>query len=334
MKSRVKDVLVLCDEEEEYAYLMTDFLRMHKDLPWEIRTYTTVNTLLQEEGKTNIAMLLVAESVYTEELKALQPGKVVILNESGIMRWDSLQNINKYQRADRVMKELLEIYVEIASVQLPRLAVDNNTKFIGIYSPVRRCLQTTFALTMGQMLAADKSTLYLNFEHYAGIMELLPDVQTRDMADLLYFLNAENDKFRLRMQTMVQQKGKLDYIPPMKSGQNLLTVTVNEWLQLLQKITELNEYEYVILDLSESMQGLFDILRICTKVFTLTQEDHIAQSKIIQYEQVLALYEYEDVLYKTCKCNLPKIRKVPQELEQYTKGELAEYVRKQIKEIG
>lgn len=333
MKNDVKDILVLCDTEEEYARLMTDFLKIHKDLPWEIHTYTTPETLLWEERKTEIAILLVAESAYTEELKTLQPERMVILNESGVMKWDKLQYINKYQQADNVLKSLLEIYMEIADSQLPRLTVGCHTKFIGMYSPVHRCLQTTFALTMSQMLAEEKHTLYLNFEHYAGIPGLLPDRQSRDMADLLYFLNAEQDKFRLRMQSMIQHEGKLDYIPPMKSGQNLLTVTVGEWMQLLQKITELGEYEYVILDLSESMQGLFDILRICTKVFTLTQTDRIAQSKVMQYEQILALYEYEDVLGKTCKCSPPKIRKLPQELEQYTKGDLAEYVRKQLKEI-
>jgi len=59
------------------------------------------------------------------------------------------------------------------------------------------------------------------------------------MADLLYFLNAEKDKFRLRMQTMLKHKGGLDYIPPMRSGQNLLSVTAAEWLGLLQKLEEI-----------------------------------------------------------------------------------------------
>lgn len=333
MKDGTKDILVLYDTEEEYAGLMTDFLKSHKELPWEIHTYTSAGALLQGERKKNIAMLAVAESSYTEEIKVLQPHCVVILNESGIMRWDRMQNINKYQQADNVLKHLLEIYVDMADGQLPRLVEGCNTKFVGIYSPVRRCMQTSFALTMSQMLAEERRTLYLNFEHYAGITELLPDMQTRDMADLLYFLNAGDDKFRLRMQTMLQHKGKLDYIPPMKSGQNLLTVTVGEWMQMLQKIAELGEYEYVILDLSESMQGLFDILRACTKVFTLTQEDDIARSKLVQYEQVLALYEYEDVLHKTCKCTPPRIRRLPRDLEQYTRGDLAEYVRQQLKEI-
>lgn len=330
----MKDILVLCDKEEEYAGLMTEYLKLHKELPWEIHTYTEVETLLQKERKANIALLVVAESVFAEEIKVLNPGKLIILNESGVIREKGIENINKYQQADMVLKGLLEAYTDIASGQLPRLAEGYKTKVIGIYSPVRRCHQTTFSLTMGQLLAEEKRTLYLNFEHYAGIRELLPDMQIKDMADLLYFLNADKEKFQLRMQSMLQRKGSLDYIPPMKSGQNLLDVTANDWLRLLQNITEWGEYEYVILDLSESMQGLFDILRVCTKVFTLTQEDHVAQCKLMQYEEVLRLYEYEDVLDKTCKCTLPNISRIPGEIEQYTKGELAKYVRKQLWELA
>lgn len=333
MKNRSKDILVLCDAEEEYAQLMTDFLKAQKELPWEIHTYTAVEKLMQEEQKTQIALLVVAESVYTEEIGRLQTLCVVILNESGMVRWGQVQNVNKYQRADNVLRNLLEAYMDIAGKQLPRLKSDCCVKLIGIYSPVRRCLQTSFALTMGQLLAAEHRTLYLNFEHYAGITELLPDMQTRDLADLLYFLSAEKDKFRLRMQTIIRQKGSLFYVPPMRSGQNLLTITREEWMALLQKIAELGDYEYVILDLSESMQGLFDILRICTRVFTLTTEDPVAQSKLMQYEQILSLASYGDVLNKTCRCSLPQIRKLPKELEQYTRGDLAEFVRRQMKEI-
>lgn len=325
-------IFVLCDREEEYAYLMTEFLKRHRELPWEIHTYTDRERMLKEE-KEEIALLVIAESVYEEEIQRLRPLRTVILNESGLKGQDAVRNVNKYQQAENVLRELLEVYMEITGEQQPWLNTRYKTKFVGIYSPVRRCLQTSFALTLSQMLAEEHRTLYLNFEHYAGITELLPDMQTRDLADMLYFLTAEREKFKLRFQTMVQQKGKLDYIPPMKSGQNLLSVMPAEWMSLFQKIEEIGEYKYVVLDLSESMQGLFDILRMCVRIFTLTKEDRIAQSKLMQYEQVLALYEYEDVLEKTCKCSLPNIKRLPVELEQYTKGELAAYVRTQCEKI-
>lgn len=332
MKEKAEKVMALCDTEEEYAQQMTEFLQKHKNLPWELHTYTSVEDLLREE-KGVVSMLVVAESAYRDELQTLMPERLVVLSESGVLRWEKLTYVDKYQEAEEVLKCLIGIYMEIADVQLPRLHKSCNTVFIGNYSPVRRCMQTSFALAMSQMLAQEHSTLYLNFEHYAGIAELLPDMQTLDMADLLYFLNADKDKFRLRMQTMLKRRGSLDYIPPMKAGQNLLAIAGAEWMALLQKIEELGEYEYVILDLTESMQGLFEILRLCKKVYTLTREDRIAKSKLMQYEQVLSLYEYEDVLEKTKQLDISHIRRLPGELEQLTKGDLANLVRGLIREL-
>lgn len=325
-----EEVMVLCDPEEEYAQLMTEFLKKHKELPWKIRTYTSVDDLLRTE-KAAVGLLVVSETAYSEELQTIQAPRIIVLNESGVIRWENVCYVDKYQQADEVLREILQLYIEVADQCPPRLRRKTDTVFIGNYSPVHRCMQTSFALTMSQLLAREHSVLYLNFEHYAGVAELLPDMQTLDMADLLYFLNAEKDKFLLRMQTICRHVGNLDYIPPMKSGQNLLTITAAEWMKLLQKIEELGGYEYVILDLSESIQGLFDILRMCKKVFTLTREDRIAKSKLLQYEQLLSLCEYGDVLDKTRRLNLSHIQRLPEELEQLTRGDLAELVNDLLK---
>ena len=307
-------------------------MKKHKNLPWELHTYTNVETLL-EAGAQGIDMLVVAESTFCRKLQEICPRCVIVLNESGVMRWEGVSYVNKYQEAEEVLKQLLGIYMEISDVQLPVFRTNRKTIFIGNYSPVHRCMQTSFAITMSLMLAESHPTLNLNFEHYAGIAELLPDMQTLDMADLLYFLNAQKDKFRLRLQTILKHKGALDFVPPMRSGQNLITVTAQEWLGLMERIEELEEYEYVVLDLGESMQGLFEILRMCRHVYTLTREDRIARGKLLQYEQVLALYEYGDVLGKTKRLSLSHIRKVPEELEQLTKGDLAEMVKGLIREV-
>lgn len=326
-------ILALCDTEEEYAQHMTEFLKGHKELPWVIHTYTEVEGLLELAGREEIELLVIAENAYTEKVQALSQIPTVLLNESGILRWENVRNVSKYQQAEKVFREILQEYAEITEITLPRLSAGSGTRFIGMYSPVRRCLQTSFALTLAQMLAEKHKTLYLNFEHYVGITELLPERQTRDLADLLFFLTSEKERFRLRLQAMLCKKGQMDYIPPMKAGQNLLSITSEEWQELLHQIEELGEYEYVILDLTESMQGLFEILRMCYKVFTLTRTDAVAMSKVTQYEQVLALYQYEDVIGKTYKCSLPRFHRLPEEIEQFTKGDLAEYVRGWMKEV-
>lgn len=318
-------IMALCDTEDEYAQLMTEFLKKNRELPWKIHTYTSVQELVKEE-KEELELLVISESAYCEAVRELEAMRTVVLSESGVMRWENVLYVDKYQQAEEVLKELIQIYMEIADTRLPKLKRNSNITFIGNYSPVRRAMQTSFALTMGQILAKEHATLYLNFEHYAGIGELCPDIQTSDMADLLYFLNTDKEKFRLRLHSICKQMGNMDYIPPMKSGQNLLTIKEAEWLELFQRIEDMGEYEYVILDLSESMQGLFEILRMCKVVFTITKEDRVARSKLLQYEQLLSLYEYEDVLQKTRRLKLPHIQRLPENLEQLTRGDLAALV--------
>ena len=331
MKRSEKAILALCDGEEEYTTLMNEYMQKQKNLPWQVHTYTAVGELMEQEHEVDL--LVVAESVWQEELKSLAPKKMIVLNESGIIRDQTLRYVNKYQQADRVVREILATYLEICTEVLPKLGVSGNTKLIGFFSPVRRCMQTPFALTMAQLLAKSRQVLYLNFEYFAGNQDLLADSDTKDLADLLYFLNAERDKFALRLQSMVGKIGTLDYVPPMKSGQNLLGITVKEWLTFLQKLKDLGEYEFVIMDLSECMQGLFDILRSCHRVYTITVEDRAASGKLTQYEKLLEQYSYDDVLQKTNRCKLPKIRHLPVELEYYDRGELADYVQEQIRDL-
>jgi len=60
-------------------------------------------------------------------------------------------------------------------------------QIIGVYTPIGRCLQTTFSLTLGQMLAKHYKTLYLNFEIYSGFARMMSRNFNSDIADLMYY---------------------------------------------------------------------------------------------------------------------------------------------------
>ncbi len=326
-------ILVLCDTEEEYARHMTEYLKSHKEAPWNIHTYTEVESLVSFAKEYSIDMLVVAENAYVQQIRELGVKKCVLLNESGVVRWSGIRNVNKYQEAESVYREILSEYVETAKDPLPKLAVEYGTKMIGFFTPVHRSLQTTFALTMGQILAQKHKTLYLNFEFCAGNPELLPDMRTRDLSDLIYFLNTDKERFLLRMQTILLKKGQMDYVPPVKAGMTLPEVKQEEWLELLSRIRESGEYEYIILDLGESIQGLLELLRACDRIYTLVKDGRSARGKIAQYERLLQMTDYEELLTKSSRYRLPRFRKIPEEIELLTKGELADYVKRIIREV-
>lgn len=324
-------LLVLCDPEEDYARHMAEFLSRSKELPWKIAVYTRPEEL--EQIKEEIDVLLISESAYERILPQKQVNLLVLLNESGLLKEEQIANINKYQSAELVKKAVLNLYIKQQKLSVPRIFQGQKTKLIGMYSPVRRCLQTTFAPTFGQLLAEQYRTLYLNFEYYGTYGEWEGD-QRKDLSQLLYYLQAGEEDLFMYLQTVLRKIGNLDYVSSVVNGQDLLYVTVKEWQKLLSSIMEAGEYEYIILDLNENMQGLFEILRLCDRIYTILKDDPAARCKINQYEQLLLLQEYEDVKKKSSKCILPVFRKLPEQIEQYTKGELADYVRELLYQEG
>ncbi len=316
-------LLVLCDPEEDYAQHMADFLCKRKEAVWEVMVFTKPDELLKM--KKDMEILLIAESVYGAYVDNLPVKLPVLLNESGMVRGEAIANVDKYQEAEKVHRAVWDFYMEKEQDAVPVLRTAAKAKLIGMYSPVKRCLQTTFALTYGQLLAEKHRTLYLSFEYYGGRQEWVEGAEN-GMAKLLYFL-PEEKAFDMRRRELTKAVGGLDYITPMTNGQNLLFIEAEDWRKLIKRLLDCGEYEYIILDLSESIQGLFELLRMCERIYTIVKEDGTARGKVLQYEQLLKEQQYEDVRGKTSKCVLPVFRKLPVGLEQYTKGELAEYVK-------
>ncbi|MCH5270586.1 MAG: hypothetical protein J1E83_07515 [Lachnospiraceae bacterium] len=327
-----KKIMALCDSEKDYLDSMTNFLKEREGFPYELHTYTRPEKLVEFGKKERIEVLLVSESDFTYEVESLDTGNTLLLNESGNVCGEKLRNIDKYQKAEAVWKEILECYADAISGEGKRLKSEERAKIIGLYSPVRRCLQTSFALTLGQALSEQKKVLYISFEHYAGWNQLLDSNVRGDLAALLYFVSEPEEKFLSRMHSMTLKIGRLCYIPPAYAGQNLIYAKAGDWQALIEKIAELGGYDYLILDLSESIQGTFELLRMCDRIYTIIREDEQARSKLAQYEELLRSYEYEDVLEKTKKQLLPQFTRLPQRIEQYTGGELARYIRQLIKD--
>lgn len=327
-----KKILALCDSEKDYLENLTAYIKEREGIPFEIHAYSGADKLLEFGKREKIELLVVAESDYTYEVAGLETGKTLLLNESGTIQGENIRNIDKYQKAEKVWQELVESYAELVGDDEKRLLGKEAAKIIGLYSPVRRCLQTSFALTLGQALSENKKVLYISFEHYAGWNQLLQKNVRGDLPALLYFVNESDEKFYCRLQSMTLRIGQMYYIPPAYAGQNLIYVKAADWQKLIARIAQAGGFDYLILDLSESIQGTYELLRTCDRIYTIVREDEQARAKLAQYEELLAAYDYEDILEKTQKKILPSFKRLPRRIEQYTGGELADYIRKLINE--
>lgn len=328
-------IFAICDTEEAYAFRLMEYLLEKVRLPYAVHLFTKPEEFHKFADQEKIEILLIAESALNllkEEYIRQQVMQVFVLQESDRAKREDLCYISKFQSPEKIITVLFESAGELLGWNHDVTAEDTAVKLIGIYSPVKRCLQTSFALTMGQILAKEHRTLYFNFECYSGFGQMLKREFPADLMDLMYYFRCAKDKLSLRLPSIIQNINGLDYIPPMQSHTGVREVTGTEWLELCRNIAAIGQYEYMILDLDDGMDRLFDLLRSCHKIYTITRDDSFALAKINQYEQILRFNELDEIADKTVKCKFPLFKEVPANLELMTHGELAGYVKTIIRE--
>lgn len=328
-------VFAICDLEEAYALRLTEYMLEKIRLPYTLHLFTKVEELKKFMQQDKIEILLIAEGalkMLKEEYVRQQITQIFVLQENDTADREDMYCISKFQSPDKIVEALTESIADMSDWHFEVTAVDTSVRLIGIYSPVKRCLQTSFALTLGQILAKEYRVLYINFENYSGFGQMLGREFSMDMMDLMYYFRCAKDKLPLRLPSVIQNINGLDYIPPIQSLAGVKEANGKQWLELCEYIAGIGQYEYIILDLDDGMEGLFDLLRQCYKIYTITKDDSFAVAKISQYEQILKFNELEEIADKTVKCRFPTFKEVPVDLDLMTHGELAGYVKAIVRE--
>ena len=169
-------------------------------------------------------------------------------------------------------------------------------------------------------------------EGFSGFNQILNRKFTKDISDLLYYLQNGKKGLQYLLGSIVEKINSLDIIPPMMYQMDLISITGNEWIHLLKEIEQYSDYEYLLLDLSDSVQGLYDILRQSSLIYCMAKKDEYAMAKIEQYESMLKQCNYEDLLLKTKKHILPEFKYTQITIDKLITGELADYVKNIIQE--
>ena len=102
---------------------------------------------------------------------------------------------------------------------------------------------------------------------------------------------------------------------------------IPELLNMLDLLDD-GQYDVILLDLSDGVQGLFDVLRRCTRIYTIVREDGFAAAKLAQYRETLERTDYSDVWERSKKLKLPFFCQLPKDIGNLSSGELAEYTKK------
>ncbi len=304
--------LVICDKVLRYGAALGEHISAREELSVKVYVCSSMEHVVELQKRAPIHIFLVEEGYSYEERKIVGAEYTVVLGETRPADLgDEEVYVRKYQNADSIVRDIFSAYIERTENQVVREGKLEQTSFVAIYSPIHRVGKTTFAKALAREWAKKERVLYLNMEEYAG----LGQCQTEEwgIGDLLYFVKQGEHILGAKMQLTVQKDGSLEYFAPLLMSLDLKAVTYMEWKQLFKEIEQSGVYGKVVLDLGESVQGLFQILESCDRIYMPVLEDEISQNKVRQYEENLRRLSLEKMLYKTIQFVMPE------QVEEYAK---------------
>lgn len=322
---------VICDREKQYAKNLLQMLAGRKMQGVQLFLFHTMDELKKFAQQKTIHILLMDEEYPQDQrLRISAKERYVLVKNTAERLSEQERGIYRYQSAGQIWRQIFarqtlayqdaEIYrnpetrpnLETGRREVPAdrrvketktdvmwTAAKTKGELIAVYSPIHRIGKTSFALELGKKLARKEPALYLNLEEYAGGAFYFPDRQEQNLADLLYYFRQGKENLAIRISAMAGQDGRLDYILPMPYVQDMQAVKGEEWIKLLERIREECIYEKVILDMGDSVDGIWDILEQCTVVYTPYIEDKAAKAKLNQYFENLRKTGRESILEKT-----------------------------------
>ena len=323
-------IMVVCDKEQDYASKLVDYLNLKEGFPFDVRYFSEADQIKEFVDKQMVDVILCSEE-YLKDIEGIEGVKIVVLQESESYGCEKAERLWKYQSCEKMIKELMKILSGsnmVYSFSSRRRAM----KLISLYSPVKRCLQTTLGILLGQHLGKKGKCLYISLESCSVVSELLDLSFQKDLSDILYAVNGNIKNGKLYLESVVMEAGGMDVLPAMNNQNDLISITPGEWIDFLKKIERETDYEYVILDLSDSVQGIEQILRQSNIIYQVKNESFVAEKKIQKYQEQMSKSGYEDVVNRIRVVSVKEYKDFPETINRIKNSEFGDLVKELLKE--
>lgn len=285
-------IFAICDLDRIYVKNLVQYINNRQSLPLKLQAFTSPELLKEYAGKHEIELLLISTEAMDEEIPKLPIGKIVLLTEDGMVEIKGFPSVNRYQASGNLVREVMQHYGAGNMAMAFAAAKLVTTRLIGVYSPIKRCGKTSFALALCEAYAKRQKVLYVNLEDFSGFREMLKTDYRMDISDLIYFYREEKESTIVHVEQMAEKLRKFDYLPPAACLADIRSVRAEEWREWFLLLLQ-SRYDVIIVEPGEFVDGLEEILSLCDKIYVPILEDKISLAKLTDYENYLILSGWE-----------------------------------------
>ena len=246
--------ILICDKDESYTSALVRYL-VGSLKGVRISYDTSLEAFRQEEGEYRIALMT---EDFIQEMELNSRGTLIIhhviqlcsARDHGYKEYEVLY---KFQSMDEFLRRLGKVGwpEEIKNKQ------GKETRFVGIYSPIRHELTLPFALLYCKLLSENKRVLMMDLEENSLMRHLLGREFDANVLDCIYEMGDMNDPSVFG--DYLESYEGFQILSPVDNPTDLAGIHSEQWMQLCDLAASQN-FEYVVELFGELPQGFENFL--------------------------------------------------------------------------
>lgn len=286
MKIRV----FICSEDTLYCEKLVNYFNSHYFDKFQWNVYTQP-AYLEQIFQSDMADLILVGG----EMQAVMQGLDSKCVEGRLWAWlaedegwqaEGEWQVVKYQRADRIYRDLLDLYAKKEHVHFENLSiVSGKTTFIAFVSAGGGGGASTAACAAAKACSRMEKVLYLNLEDLGTCGLVFSGDEKPGMDELVYAVKSRRNTLGLKIESSVSRDGAgTYYFKECANPMDLQTLSAEDVKELLKAIEVSKDYDRVIIDLGNGLQEReITVMAMANRIAMVTGLGDVAMAKLLRY---------------------------------------------------
>ncbi len=288
----------ICSEDVLYCEKLVNYFNSHYYDKFQWNVYTD-SSYLPQIFRTDAADLILVGGEMQAQMQELDgrwtEGHLwAYLTEEAGGQEEGRQYIEKYRRADRIYRDLLDLYAKKEHVHYENLSiVSGKTSFLAFVSAGGGTGASTLACAAAKACCRMEKVLYFNLENLGSCGLCFTGEEKPGLDELVYAIKSRRNTLELKIESSVSRdESGVYYFKECENPMDLQTVSPDDMKELLKAIETSKTYDKVVIDLGNGIQDReVAVLSMANRIVMVAEQGEPAERKLQRYLEYMQTVE-------------------------------------------
>lgn len=284
--------LGILDKDEQYAARLTAYFKSYNAEQVDVFRFSSQDSLNEFFKKNKVDVLLADDDLVGQDFKLPKNIGFAYLSDSkDIDKIRGTRTVCRYQRADLILKEVVNIYSELDSQTVFR-SNRNDFEMIVFRGASGGVGTTTCAAACAKSLAlAGNKVLFLELQENGVIAPLLSGEGNGTLSDALYAIKSKSPNLPMKLESIVRQDpSNVDFFEPFSITIDATEMTKDNMTSLFDAVAAMGKYRFVIADIdSVTNECTGYLMNKAVQIFLVSDGTEISNKKLDRAVKAMAV---------------------------------------------